>query len=380
MPKKKLLLFADWYEPGYKAGGPIRSCVNFVWSMQDVYDIYVFTSDRDLGAEEAYPGIRTDEWISGNAGAGIFYCSPGGLTWKNIRSQLRTLDPDIIVLESMFSARFTLYPLLMRRLYAGKGKIVLAPNGMLKDSAIRYKSFKKKFFLRLFRWFGFHHMVHFRATDETEKNDVQRYFGPHARVDLVPNFTLPPATGDTVKEKLPGQLTMITIGRLHPVKNLDYLLTGLRDVRARVRLTIIGSMEDRPYWEKCRRLIDTLPPNITVEYAGEIPYHELTTMTAGHHIFASPTRGENFGYAIFEALCLRKPVLISDQTPWRDLQPAKAGWDLPLDKPEGFSRAIEQAAAWDQREYDQWCAGAGQYVGAYLKAQHVKDKYLKLFN
>ena len=56
--KRKILLFADWYEPGYKAGGPIRSCANFVHNMQSEYSVYVFTTDRDLGSDESYKDIE----------------------------------------------------------------------------------------------------------------------------------------------------------------------------------------------------------------------------------------------------------------------------------------------------------------------------------
>ncbi|MEL6194486.1 MAG: hypothetical protein AAFR66_20670 [Bacteroidota bacterium] len=53
----KLLIFSDWFVPGYKAGGPIRSITNFCLSMAKYLDIYVFTSDRDLGDDQAYKGI-----------------------------------------------------------------------------------------------------------------------------------------------------------------------------------------------------------------------------------------------------------------------------------------------------------------------------------
>ena len=60
--RRKILVFADWYEPGFKAGGPIRSCVNFVRYMREDYLLYVFTTDRDLGSTAPYEGIRTDVW------------------------------------------------------------------------------------------------------------------------------------------------------------------------------------------------------------------------------------------------------------------------------------------------------------------------------
>src|SRR4249919_758913 len=61
--KKKILLFADWYEPAFKAGGPIRSCVNFVQHMREDYEIFVFTSDRDIGSTQALSGIVSNQWI-----------------------------------------------------------------------------------------------------------------------------------------------------------------------------------------------------------------------------------------------------------------------------------------------------------------------------
>src|SRR5260221_3013456 len=89
--KKKILLFSDWYEPGYKAGGPIRSCVNFVQHMSADYAIYIFTSDRDLDADKAYESIITDQWQKQDSDINIYYCSPVQLNWKNMRKQLTSI-------------------------------------------------------------------------------------------------------------------------------------------------------------------------------------------------------------------------------------------------------------------------------------------------
>src|SRR4030088_1241894 len=99
---KKILLFVDWYEPGYRAGGPIRSCVNFVRHMREDYKVYVFTSDRDLGSPAPYENIKTDEWHDGIGNVNLYYCSPRKLNWQNIRRQLVAVQPDFIYLNSMF--------------------------------------------------------------------------------------------------------------------------------------------------------------------------------------------------------------------------------------------------------------------------------------
>jgi glycosyltransferase involved in cell wall biosynthesis len=389
MDKMKILVMADWYEPGYKAGGPVRSCVNFVRQMRGNYEVYVFTSDRDLGSASPYEGIRTDEWYNA-AGVWLYYCSPLNLTWQNIKRQMIWVQPGFLYLNSMFSPKFTIYPVLISRMNRLAGTIVLAPRGMLRASALRFKPLKKQIFLRGFRWLGLQRKIRFHASDETESNDVHRHFGEQAMVTRIPNYpgafsgasedAAVAANPGNAVQKRPGDLTMIFIGRVHPIKNLDYLLRVLKDVRSRVRLTIIGSVEDRLFWEKCMEMISDLPANIQVEYKGEKPNHELPEIIAGHHIFALPTRGENFGHAIFEALTLGKIVLISDQTPWKELQRAKAGWDLPLNRPELFLQAIEQAAGFDQEEYNAWRSGALRYVREYIDGLNIKEEYLKLFS
>ena len=376
----KIFVFADWYEPGFKAGGPIRSCVNFAENMQGDYEVAVFTTDRDLHAKAPYPGIRTDQWIRNGKGIMVYYSSPAGLGWGNIRRQLRDQQPDFIYLNSMFSVKFTLFPLLMSRLYGQRARIILSPRGMLKDSAVQFKSGKKKLFFTFFRRLGFARKIHFIASDETEVKDVHRYFGAAIRVTMIPNFPalLPPAPPPA--EKTPGEVSMIFVGRIHPIKNPDLLLRLLKDVRATVRLTLVGSLEEPAFWQECEGLIRQLPAHIKVEYAGEIPNDRLPAITAGHHIFVLPTRGENFGHAIFEALALGKPALISDQTPWRHLTAAKAGWDLSLHQPEAFREAIETAAAFTGEEYADWSRASRGFVERYLEQQNIKAEYLKLFS
>jgi len=106
----------------------------------------------------------------------------------------------------------------------------------------------------------------------------------------------------------------------------------------------------------------------------------LAPIISKHHIFILPTKGENFGHAIFEALSQGKPILISNQTPWRNLQQSKVGWDLSLKEPHLFLEAIEQAASFDQQEYNEWSQNAWNYAYNYTSQLHLRSDYLNLFN
>jgi glycosyltransferase involved in cell wall biosynthesis len=378
--KKKILLFTDWFEPGFKAGGPIRSCVNFVSHMRSEFRIDVFTSDRDLGEETPYPGIESDRWLStDSSGVRIYYLSPRQSAWSAIRRQLREIDPDFLYLNSMFSTCYTIYPLLLYRLLGLQGRIVLSPRGMLRDSALQFKTAKKRLFLSIFRGSGLPGRISFQASDQTEMEDIKKCFGSSAHIKQIANF--PPNLPDHMEtiEKRPGELDLLFIGRIHPIKNLDYLLEVLNEVSCRIRLTIVGSIEEPSYWEKCQEIIRLLPAHIAVTYAGEIPHHDLPPIIARHHIFALPTQGENFGHAIFEALILGRPVLISDQTPWRCLTAAKAGWDLPLNEPDLFRKCIAGAGELDQEQFDEWCRSTRKFARSFIENSDTKQQYLDLF-
>src|SRR6266852_8570804 len=101
MSKEKILLLTDWYEPGFKAGGPIQSCRNFVAAMHEELDISVLTSDRDLGEAGPYFGIETNEWIQRPPGISVYYADTSKLSSKKLSALILERHPDFIYLNSM---------------------------------------------------------------------------------------------------------------------------------------------------------------------------------------------------------------------------------------------------------------------------------------
>lgn len=69
--------------------------------------------------------------------------------------------------------------------------------------------------------------------------------------------------------------------------------------------------------------------------------------------FFFPTKGENYGHVIAEALCAGLPIVIADTTPWRNLQSLGIGWDLPLSNPTAFSKALDELALLPSEKYHQ---------------------------
>ena len=380
--KKKILILVDWYEPGYKAGGPVQSCRNFVLAMKDIFDLFIITSDRDLGDEQPYIDIIFDSWITKNGNVKVYYTDEKKLSGGKLLALYNFVDPDYIYLNSMYSYHFTILPLWQKMGKKIKAKIIIAPRGMLQQGAMQFKSFKKKFFIQLMNFTSVPRQLIFHATDEQEKKDIYNYFPSAGSISVIPNFPRLKFLPWESISKQPGNLRCVFISRMAPKKNILFLLQVFQQLPAttKLHLSIRGEIEDSAYWKKCIAVINTLPKNISVQWDGAVNNDDVTAVLQQHHIFVLPTKGENFGHAIFEALAAGKPVLISDQTPWRGLKIKKTGWDLPLDQPALFLEAIEQAICFGQDEYDTWSHHAWQYAQDYAHGLNLTEGYLKLFS
>jgi len=380
MEKKKLLLFVDWFLPGFAGGGQIRSCANIVTALEGVFDIYVVTRDRDLDAAEPYPGMAVNQWILLGKKARVKYLAPHQLTYRSMRDIIREVRPDCIYLNSMFSLPFTLMPLWAARRQATRSKWVLAPRGMLQRGAMQFKRLKKSLFLKLFRWSGFTRSVIFHATDPVEARDLRSYMGRSAQIRQVDDFpTLQQAPWTSLVKK-PGQLTCLFISRIVEKKNLLYALELLEHIQTGISLTIVGPVEDQKYWDRCQEAIRRLPSGIRVNYLGALRYEALPDIYRDHHLFLFPTQGENFGHVIFDALVQGRPVLISDQTPWRGLETVQAGMDRPLSSKPAFVQALQQFLAMDQQAFDRWSHGAWDFAARKAEGlDSLKRAYTDLF-
>ncbi|HVU57435.1 MAG TPA: glycosyltransferase family 4 protein [Puia sp.] len=377
--KKKILVLVDWFAPGYKAGGPIQSCVNFAFSLKDSFDVFVLTTDTDHGETVPYKGIPTGRWISNlDADFKVNYMEKATLTAGRLKHEMQVLNADYVYLNHLFSPLFVVYPLWLKYTGRLKSRIVLCPRGALYDSALAVKSWKKTPFLKLFRWMGIHKKVLFHATNQREKEAIERFF-PGSTVLIADN--LPKSSQQAFRSLLkePGHIKCVFIARIFPIKNLLFFLNALEGVRVQVKLTIVGPVEHQEYWDECCEKISRLGSNIRVDYMGARRNDELPDILLEHHVYVLPTTGENFGHSIFEALLAGRPVLISDQTPWLGLSARKVGWDLPLSDPGAFARVVEEVAGWDQDRFDEWARSAWEYARQFIKNPELQTQYLKLF-
>lgn len=110
-----VLVLTAHYIPGYKAGGPIRTIRNLVASLGDEFDFRIVTSDRDYGDRAPFAGVAVNEWNEVD-GASVYYADAAAVRPMRLARTIAAVAPDVVYLNSFFSPRFSIMPLLLRRL------------------------------------------------------------------------------------------------------------------------------------------------------------------------------------------------------------------------------------------------------------------------
>jgi len=206
------------------------------------------------------------------------------------------------------------------------------------------------------RLFGLYNNVIWQASSKCEEKDIRRLFGSKISLVIAPN--LPSPIYKQKKQlnrkniKVAGSLKIIFLSRISKKKNLIGALNMMKELNGEVLFDIYGPLEDNNYWIECRKIIKRLPNNIRVRYIGAVKHEQVKTLMKEYNLFFLPTFGENFGHVILEALVAGCPVLISDQTPWRNLEKKGVGWDLPLDCPEKFQEVLQKCIDMNEPEYN----------------------------
>jgi len=360
MTRPTVLICCDFFAPGFKAGGPVQSLGRLVARLGDRFRFRVVTRDRDLGDTRPYPSIVRNRWIAGD-GAEVFYASPRRM-FGHLLGIVRGTSHDLLYLNSCFSPWFSIAPLLVRRSLRSRSPVILAPRGELQTGALAIHSAKKRAYLLSARSAGWLRDITWHATTSAEERDVQREFGP-VPVFVAPNLGPSPVNSIAPLAKRAGELKILFLGRVAAIKNLLGAIEVLRGLEGRITCSIVGPREDLAYSQRCEAAIATLPANVVVQWCGAVEHTQIPAAIDAHHVMFLPTCGESYGHAIAEALCRGRPVVISDKTPWRDLAPHDAGWDVPLEDAASYRDALSQLVRADEVGYRRFTRGALAYAG-----------------
>jgi glycosyltransferase involved in cell wall biosynthesis len=377
--KTKIAVLVDWFLPGTKAGGPVRSVYSLVELLKDEFEFYIITTNADLGEKEPYKGIDADKLFS-NSGVNYYYFSKANLNTPKMLWLLNQIKPDLVYLNSFWSFHFSINIVQLKHRGEIKIPVLLAPRGMLGKGALGLKSLKKKGFIAVSKMFGWYKHLPFHATQDHEKRDILSVYSS-AKVFLAPNIN----SGIIIEnrsEKKVNELKLFFLSRIAKVKNLHFALEILKDVPTNISVSydIYGNLEEEDYWKECEAIIARLPQNVKVNYKRELKFDEVQSVICHYHALYLPTLNENFGHSIVESLLSGCPVIISDQTPWNDVEDYNAGYALALNDKSGFINAIAAMAALNHEQFLNKSKQANNYISNKIDLQKVKDHYKQLFH
>jgi len=349
-----VLALVHWYLPGFKAGGPVRSISNLVERLGDEFDFRIITADRDFRENTPYTDVAINSWNQIGNGQ-VYYLSAGMRSPRSLLRLLSDTPHDVLYLNSFFDPLYTQLPLWSRRLrHLPTKPIILAPRGELAPGSLSRKAWKKVPFMAIASILGLYHDLTWQASSEHEAADIRRALGGTAhRTRIAPIVVaqdLPPlpdqeANASGINGREGHQpLRLVFLARISPSKNLDYALRVLTQVRMPVDVTISGPVDDKRYWHACQRLMSQVPAHVSIHYEGVVTHSAVPRFLKSYDLLFLPTRSENYGHVIIESMLVGTPVLIADTTPWRNLEQAGVGWDIPLKNEQQFAQKIDEAA------------------------------------
>ena len=377
--KSKVLIFIDWFLPGDKAGGPIRSCANLMDHLGNDFDFSVVTRDTDYTETKSYSGITSDAWNILPDGKRVYYISANQLNKETISKLLSEEKYDVVYLNGIWSQAFTAWPMKQLKKLKFKGKVIVAARGMLAPSAMAIKATKKKLYLYLSKWRNDFSNVIFHASNLQEASDIRKVIGDKNQILIAGNLPRKISESTQHTSKSTDKLRIISIARIAPEKNTLYAIEVLSKVKVAVESDFYGPIYNEEYWKECKAATEKLPSNVKLNFMGPIPSENILNTLAQYDLFFLPTRGENFGHVILESLQAGTPVLISDQTPWKNLEYLKVGWDLPLESQEQFVKTIEGMVNLQIEEFKKLSENAIRFSEDYATSEKLIEENKKLF-
>ena len=354
---------------------------NMVEHLADEYDFYIVTRNTDYLSDEPYKNIEFDSWFDFIPGVKVFYASRAFQNRRTFKRIIKGTKFDIGYVNGIYSWKFSILPLLILK-KTGIKKVVVASRGMLARSAINVKADKKLLFLKIARFLGLYSGVVFHVTNDKEREDVRSVLGNKVKTIVASNLPRKNLISCKAIEKKKNILKLVSLARIAPEKNTLYAieqLAKLPDVNGEVYFDIFGQIYDEEYWKRCQKVIESLPDNIKVNYKGTVEVKKVSSTIQQYHVMFLPTRGENFGHVILESLSVGRPVLISDQTPWQNLENKKAGWVLPLNDNVLWQNRIEELCAMPAEEFNSWCEGARKVAEEFVNNPELLEGYRRMF-
>ena len=227
---------------------------------------------------------------------------------------------------------------------AASKPLVISPHGCLDPVRLAHSAWKKLLVGGLDkRCLRQADVIH--ATSAAERSWIERYVGGHPHIEVIPIGVDLPSPQEMAKPAHRTR-TVLFLGRLHPLKGLNLLLeawpTAMQQLMpgSHWELVIAGPDEQGTRGRVERQAQEMGLRN--VRFAGPLAGAEKARALADADLVVLPSRSENFGIVVAEALAAGVPVITTKGTPWQEID-GSCGWWVDPDAP-AITAALAAAA------------------------------------
>ena len=236
-----------------------------------------------------------------------------------------------------------------------KKKVIISPHGLLEPEKLKYSSFKKSVALRLFENKNLKSCDCLVACSEQEALSL-RDFGLSQPIVILPNGVSesiirkkPPNKKDLgfkLKHDIrPSTKILFFLSRIHPFKGLELLLNSILTIKEEFRkndwVLVIAGIDELNHERKLRLFVENNNIGDIVRFIG--PQYDQDKIIALDSVdcFILPSKGENFGIVIIEALARGLPVITTRATPWNELENVNCGWWIERTEKDFINTLLE---------------------------------------
>jgi glycosyltransferase involved in cell wall biosynthesis len=208
-------------------------------------------------------------------------------------------------------------------------RLVTSPRGTLSPQALQSSRWLKGIMWKVCQGQAVKDSACLHATTEREFNDIRRA-SLRAPVAVIPNGVdlpdLEPSPDTPGKSR-----RLLFLGRIHPIKGIDYLLRAWRNVQDQFpdwELHVVGP-DNIGYLNKMLKLSHSLGTE-RVSFPGPAYGAKKSKIYQQADLFVLPTNTENFAMAVAEALAHGVPAIVSKGAPWPGLEEHNCGWWIDI--------------------------------------------------
>ena len=190
---------------------------------------------------------------------------------------------------------------------------------------------------------------------------------------------------DLPRTNVPGRtrshdntLRIVFLSRICEHKNPTIVIDAIEKMQHRnnVVFSLYGPIQEKEYWEKCLKKLDNI--HYQWEYGGDVPSENVQEVLAKYDVFVLPSKSENYGHVVFEALSVGCIPVISNRTPWKELDVENIGFEVPLDT-ESFTNRLDLIAEMSVRDRKEMADKCVAYAQKKVDESLKKTGYRRIF-